>query len=173
MLKNTTKKTVTTLVLALAILVSAPVQTQAAWSDGISAWLKENLIQRVQADKPADSKQSLATVGGIALISRYQPLFDVSKTYDVVITAYSSSPEETDDTPFLTASGELVRDGIVAANFLPFGTKIKIPELFGNKIFVVKDRMATKHSDKIDIWFDSKELAKIFGAKKTEVQILD
>jgi len=47
----------------------------------------------------------------------------------VVITAYSSTVDQTDDTPFITANGSFVRDGIVANNMLPFGTKIKIPEL--------------------------------------------
>ena len=51
-----------------------------------------------------------------------------------LITGYSSTPQETEDTPFLTASGKKVRDGIVANNFLPFGTKIKIPKIFGDKI---------------------------------------
>ena len=39
------------------------------------------------------------------------------------VTAYSSTPEETDDTPFVTASGTSVRDGVIATNFLEFGTK--------------------------------------------------
>ena len=42
-------------------------------------------------------------------------------TTRVWLTAYSSSVDETDDTPFITASGKHVRDGIVATNFLPFG----------------------------------------------------
>ncbi|MDP3003980.1 MAG: hypothetical protein Q8N43_00505, partial [Candidatus Azambacteria bacterium] len=41
-----------------------------------------------------------------------------SKTMKVVLTAYSSTPDQTDDTPFITASNTRVRDGIVAANFL-------------------------------------------------------
>src|SRR5882724_9437368 len=50
----------------------------------------------------------------------------------VWVTAYTSVPEETDDTPFITAMGTKTRDGIVATNMLPFGTKVKIPALFGD-----------------------------------------
>src|SRR5437868_1496729 len=38
------------------------------------------------------------------------------------ITAYSSTEDQTDDSPFITASGAHVADGIVAANFLPLHT---------------------------------------------------
>jgi 3D (Asp-Asp-Asp) domain-containing protein len=91
----------------------------------------------------------------------------------ITITAYSSTPEQTDDTPFITASGHLVEDGIVACNFLAFNTKIKLPELYGEKIFTVKDRMAKKNSHKIDIWFPSTEAAKNFGVQKTRVEIVE
>ena len=98
---------------------------------------------------------------------------DISRTLtDVWITAYSSTPEETDDTPFITASGERVRDGIVAANFLPFGTEVRIPELFGDKVFVVKDRMHRRKTTFVDIWMPSKQLAIEFGIHQTEIEVL-
>lgn len=89
-----------------------------------------------------------------------------------VITAYTSAVEETDASPFITASGSHVRDGIVAANTLPFGAKIMIPDLFGNKVFTVEDRMAPKNWHKIDIWFSSKQDALQFGVKKARVIVL-
>jgi len=66
---------------------------------------------------------------------------DIAETRLVHVTAYTSAPEETDDTPFTTASGQTVRDGIVATNLLPFGTKIRIPKYFGERVFEVQDRM--------------------------------
>jgi 3D (Asp-Asp-Asp) domain-containing protein len=91
-----------------------------------------------------------------------------------IVTGYSSTEEETDETPFITASGKFVEDGIVANNFLPFGTKIKIPELFGDKIFVVEDRMKKdKLKFHFDVWFDEKEKAKNFGIKFTWVEIVE
>ncbi len=91
----------------------------------------------------------------------------------VSITAYSSTPDQTDDSPFITARGTYVRDGIIAANFLPFGTKIKIPELFGDKIFVVEDRMNSRYWHKVDVWFPDRESAIEFGIKTAKIQIVE
>jgi len=91
-----------------------------------------------------------------------------------IVTAYSSTPWETDEDPHVTASGKPVRDGIVANNFLPFGTKIKIPEIFGDKIFVVEDRMKRgKSKYQFDVWFENYFEALKFGAKRTYVEILE
>lgn len=95
------------------------------------------------------------------------------KTRRVRVTAYSSSPEETDDTPFITASGKNVRDGIVASNFLPLGTKIRIPAVYKDKVFVVEDRMHPRMKNVVDIWMESKEDAIRFGAREASIEILD
>ena len=95
-----------------------------------------------------------------------------SRKIDVWITAYASLPEQTDDTPFITATGNYVRDGIVAANFLPFGTKIRMPELFGEKIFVVEDRMHSRFQNSVDIWFADNKEAKNFGKQWSKIEIL-
>ena len=95
----------------------------------------------------------------------------ISRT--IIVTAYSSTPDQTDNTPFITASGEIVHDGIIASNFLPFGTKVQFPQLFGSKIFQVEDRMHQKYSDKrVDIWFPDRASAEIFGIKKTTMVIV-
>jgi 3D (Asp-Asp-Asp) domain-containing protein len=92
----------------------------------------------------------------------------------MVVTAYSSTVLETDESPFSTASGSSVRDGIMANNLLPFGTKIRIPEIYGDKIFTIEDRMNPKvgfyHAD---IWFPSYSEAKNFGAKTTYIEVLE
>ena len=101
------------------------------------------------------------------------PYPEVVDKVKMVITAYSSEESQTDDTPFITACGERVADGIVANNLLPFGTAIRIPELFGDKIFLVKDRMHYKKGNyHIDVWFQSTEQAKQFGAVTTSIEIL-
>jgi 3D (Asp-Asp-Asp) domain-containing protein len=88
-----------------------------------------------------------------------------------VVTFYSSDSWQTDDTPFITANGTMVRDGIAAANFLPFGTRIKFPELFSDKIFVIQDRMHPRFSQRIDIWTPTTEEARKGGIKYTPVEI--
>ena len=109
----------------------------------------------------------------VSLSSPYIPEKTV-RAMKVVVTAYSSTPWETDEDPFITASGTWVRDGIIANNYLPLGTKIRIPQLFGDKVFVVEDRMHwTKSNYHIDIWFPSYQEALNFGAKNTYIEILE
>lgn len=93
------------------------------------------------------------------------------KEYQVVATAYSSTVDQTDSSPFITASGTHVHDGTIAANFLKFGTKVMIPAIYGEKIFTVEDRMRDSH--KIDVWFPSREQAIRFGVKRTTIMVVD
>ncbi len=110
----------------------------------------------------------------ISLSNPANPEPKVVRKINVIVTAYSSTVFETDESPFFTASGKRVRDGIVANNLLPFGTKIRIPELYGDKIFVVEDRMNPKVGPyNIDIWFPSREEALNFGAERTYIEVLD
>ena len=98
----------------------------------------------------------------------------VVQRFLVIVTAYSSTPWETEGNPFVTASGTWVEDGIIANNLLPFGTKIKLPEIYGDKVFTVQDRMHwRKGYYHIDIWFPSYWQAKNFGAKRTYVEVLE
>ena len=97
----------------------------------------------------------------------------VAREMLVPASAYSSTPDQTDDSPFITAWNTHVRDGIIAANFLPFGTKVKIPEIYGDKIFVVEDRMNRRYWHKIDIWFPDRASALNFGVKTVKIHILE
>lgn len=122
-----------------------------------------------------DHELYLVTVQGNSLVQSSNPISERAPWVAgeakrlVLVTAYSSTVDQTDDSPFITASGTQVRDGIVATNFLKFGTKVKFPELYGDKIFVVEDRMKSNH--KVDIWFPTREEALQFGAKVTEIVI--
>jgi len=98
--------------------------------------------------------------------------FSSRRSVAVVVTGYSSTEDQTDDTPFTTAWNTETRPGVVAANWLPLGTKIRIPEIFGNQVFTVEDRMHPKNDGKLDVWFQSREEALKFGVKKARVEIL-
>lgn len=93
------------------------------------------------------------------------------------LSAYNSEEAQCDSTPCITANGfNLCEHGIedsVAANFLRFGTKIRIPDLFGERIFVVRDRMNKRYTDRIDIWMLEKPDAKKFGIKIAKIEILE
>jgi 3D (Asp-Asp-Asp) domain-containing protein len=94
------------------------------------------------------------------------------KTLYVTVTAYSSTPDQTDSTPFITASGSHVYDGTLAANFLPFGTKVRFPDYSGDKIYIVEDRMHKRFSDRVDIWFATREAALKFGKRRLKMEVL-
>ena len=96
----------------------------------------------------------------------------IAKTLTLKVTAYSSDIDETDNTPFITATGDHVRDGIVATNLLPFGTKVLIPSLFGDKVFTVDDRMNKRMTNNIDIWMSDKTDAVLFGVHKAQILVL-
>lgn len=104
--------------------------------------------------------------------NNYQTSFQKIRSFWVTTTAYSSTIDQTDDTPFITAKNTFVRDGVVAANFLPFGTRIRIPQIFGDKVFIVEDRMNKRYWKRIDIWMKSRSLAKNYGIKYVQVEIV-
>lgn len=95
------------------------------------------------------------------------------RVINAVITAYTSTPDQTDSTPDIAASGKKVYDGMIAANGLPFGTKIKIPALYGEKIFTVDDRMNKRYGyGRMDIWLNTtKAEARKFGVQRVAVEI--
>src|SRR3989338_11521715 len=78
------------------------------------------------------------------------------KTLKIVVTAYNSEPGQTDSTPFITASGTQTRDGVVAANFLPIGAIVRFPDIYGDKEFIVEDRMNARYYYRADIWMEHK-----------------
>jgi 3D (Asp-Asp-Asp) domain-containing protein len=131
------------------------------------------LIGEQEVDLALTPLDGLVTLQGQALVQSTNPDTPViTGQYWVPVTAYSSTPDQTDATPFITASGTNVRDGVVACNFLGFGTRIRFPQLYGDKIFIVEDRMAVRNSYKVDIWFASRQQAKEFGLKVAKVEVL-
>jgi len=113
-------------------------------------------------------------VGSMRLADDYSAETETKSVREnVIVTAYSSTADQTDATPFITANGTYVYDGIVACNFLPFGAKVRFPEYSGDKVYVVADRMAKKNSHKIDIWMESRGAALEFGVQYLTVEILE
>ncbi|OGD25068.1 hypothetical protein A2819_01750 [Candidatus Azambacteria bacterium RIFCSPHIGHO2_01_FULL_40_24] len=150
------------LVIIMVLALNIPAHSVSA------AWGFEGIIATISG-KNSDYFSDFVITGDSIMVVNMPK---VPHTIRTTLTAYSSTPDQTDDTPFITASNTYVRDGVVAANFLAFGTKVQIPEIFGDKIFTVEDRMAKKHNDKIDIWFPERYLAKKFGVQEAEVIVL-
>ncbi|MEK7649740.1 MAG: hypothetical protein AAB367_02160 [Patescibacteria group bacterium] len=97
-----------------------------------------------------------------------------ARTHQLAVSAYTSRPEETDSTPFETASGKRVQWGIVASNKFPLGTKLRFPKLFGEQEFVVEDCMNERYKQRVDIWMPELKPARKFGLKKgVEVEVVE
>jgi len=105
------------------------------------------------------------------------------RSYWVVATAYSSEVAQTDDSPCVPSMSDFnlckyyqqhkIEDTI-AANFLPLGTKVKFPELYGEKVFTVRDRMNKRYNGtaRIDFWKSETTEAENFGVKSVKMEII-
>lgn len=84
------------------------------------------------------------------------------------VTAYTSSEEETDDTPNITASQKEVQEGMVACpRRYEFGTKFTIE----GKTYICEDRMHKRYDNRFDIWMANKEEAIKWGVQTLQVTI--
>lgn len=136
------------------------VNTEATSTDAITA------ITLKEAVTTATSTEATST-----------PKYKVKSTSVHVMTAYNSEVGQTDNSPCITANGFDVckhgQEDTIAANFLKFGTKVKIPDLYGDRIFVVRDRMNVKHPNRVDIWMKDRPSAIKFGIKTAKIQVLE
>ncbi len=123
----------------------------------------------------ATYKPTLVYNGRLTMKMLDESNYHVVKSMKMVVTGYSSTEDQTDSTPFLTASQKRVRRGIIAINGLPFGTKVRMPELFGDEVFDVQDRMHSRKGVRhADVWFEDTQEAIRFGAKfNISVQIIE
>ena len=87
-------------------------------------------------------------------------------------TAYNSLVSQCDDTPWITASGTRCREGVIAANHLPFGTKVVI-QGFGDQIVTVEDRMNARYKRRIDIWMRHYSDARRYGVREVKYFLLE
>lgn len=95
----------------------------------------------------------------------------VATTY-MMASAYNSVPGQTDGSPFRTASLTTARDGVIASNYFPIGTKLRIPDHFGNQVFRVEDRMNPRYTKTLDIWMEEISDAKQWGRRYIKVEVV-
>lgn len=96
------------------------------------------------------------------------------------ITSYRSVPEQTDDSPFITSTGERVcKDGVAVSQDLLKSKRIK----YGDWLYIegigfkrINDTMHPRHKNHIDVWVatlqDEKEFHKKFKGKTVKVWIV-
>ena len=108
-------------------------------------------------------------------------------------TAYTSSPRETDRTPFITATGARTRLGIIAVSRdllqseLPYGSLVRLYDLgrwqdgkdagafdplFRGLLFVVEDTMHKRKRQQIDVWLPDRTLALKFGVRRVKLVVV-
>jgi len=116
--------------------------------------------------EPAEVLQGIIVQSDTDIVADVEESLPAVRTLKTTMTAYSSTPGQTDSTPFVTASGSCVRDSVVASNYFRIGTKIRLPELYGDKIFVVEDRMNARYTNRVDVWMKDIADARKFGLKR-------
>lgn len=160
-------------------LFPLPALAQAEAKEEAAGQSQEMPVNGDQAENTADSASNTAKV-----IEATAPKANLPENPDatpkkiktVEITAYNSEAAQCDASPCITANGfNVCKHGIedtIATNALPFGTRVKIPELFGDRIFIVRDRMNSRYHDRVDIWMKDHKQAIKFGIKVAKIEIL-
>lgn len=114
----------------------------------------------------AKTEDAIRTVEVIEVIE-----VDDRNIINATVTAYTSSVDETDDTPFETASGERTKDGVLACPpKYKFGTNVIIK----NKVFVCEDRMNRRYhnQERFDMWVETKAEAFDWGVQNLQVEVI-
>lgn len=178
-------------VILLTILAGSHIAAPTA-NAGFVDWLlgQADEVQPILADQginqmflgapifvPREASDIEAATTGSALIAssviNHEPLSQtVRQRLYLEVSAYNSEVGQTDDSPFIMANGGHVHDGAVATNILPFGTRVKIPAYYGDKIFIVEDRMNSRYQNHMDIWMEHKSEALSFGRRSTVVEVI-
>lgn len=150
--------------------------TSKSQADPIVAALIEQAQAKTETDNLNINSEEIADTEE-ASSNEAAPQVKVIRTSIHTMTAYNSDPAQTDSTPCITANGFDVcahgEEDTIAANFLKFGTKVRIPELYGDRIFVVRDRMNKRYTDRVDIWMKDKTDARKFGVKVAKIEVVE
>ena len=93
-------------------------------------------------------------------------------TVYMTASAYNSLANQTDASPYRTAIGSMTREGVVASNYFPIGTRLRLPDVFGDREFRVEDRMNPRYFKTLDVWMENYTDAKSFGRKYVKVEVV-
>lgn len=109
-------------------------------------------------------------------------------------TGYNSQVNQTDSTPFITATGARTRFGIVAVSRdllgadLPYGSLVRLRDLGSyytgrgagmfqslldqQGLFIVEDTMHARKTQQLDVWFPEYSTAINWGVRRIEVELV-
>ena len=103
-------------------------------------------------------------------VTEYKEIKKNIEWFYFVATAYSKK-DASQGTDSVTATGETVREGIIAVDpeVIPYGTIIEIKDM---GYFVAEDCGSKIKGNRIDIYFDSKQEAKEFGRQGIWIRVI-
>jgi len=134
----------------------------------LAAWLILQFLPEISPTARSELKSGTLIVYQGNSLAPISPIAFPKTQVLGVITSYNPFPEQTDDNPDITASGHKVREGIVANNCLPFGTRVEID----GEVFVVLDRMNSRYGcEHFDILSFDYEWSVQFGRQYKEVVV--
>ena len=136
--------------------------------------------------KPIVATKPVAPKPIVAAVRRSGP------SYMLKSTAYNSHANQTDRTPFITATGARTRFGVIALSrdmlrSVPYGSLVRIEDLgawgsgrgrgtynrlLSGVLFQVEDTMHPRKMRTVDVWFYSRSQALQWGARQVKLTII-
>ena len=110
---------------------------------------------------PSASPQTMAALGGSP---------EPDQVFKAWVTAYNPTVEQCNSNPMITASGERVKEGIIACpRWIPFGTQVEL----NGQWYECQDRMSQKmpFRHRFDIFMWSKEDALEWGKQYKKIKL--
>lgn len=102
-------------------------------------------------------------------VAEVEEVIEEPVKYIANVSWYTAADDECGKADGITASGEMAVAGVtVAADDLPLGTVVRI----NGHDYIVQDRFGGGHTNRIDIYCDSKEEAFNNGRQYLEVEIV-
>ncbi|PYE54894.1 3D (Asp-Asp-Asp) domain-containing protein [Deinococcus yavapaiensis KR-236] len=179
--KTTASKTATTTKTAASAKTSTTtkVTTNAKASTSAKSTATTASAKKTVVPTPAQVRQT-----SIARVQQTASLNATGRSTVVRATAYNSLANQTDSTPFVTATGTRTRFGVIALSrdllrLFPYGTRVRLEDLSGqysnmlrNQIFIVEDTMHPRKANTIDVWMSSRSQALQWGARTVRITAL-
>lgn len=181
-MKKTLGLTLMTVVLAALAAVIARQQATIEELRDQTKFLSDNVEYLRRTVRSADSQRLSSLVESACLVREVDDLRaelgakSGTRSRTLAVTAYTASPDETDDAPVLTASNRPVRLGTVAVsqdlykNGWSFGKKVYIDSL---GVYEINDLVGSQHKRRIDVFMNDKGKALRFGIQSRKITLLE
>lgn len=136
--------------------------------------LASNLTQfKTLGEKETEKKEKKVLTANEKRLAYYKPRLDAytppKEEISILVTGYSSTPDQTWGDPFTTASGTRVHLGTMACPpQYPFGTKVSIEN---GGTYVCEDRGGAIKGNHFDMWFESRGEALHWGKRVVAAKI--